>query len=134
MCEENEANLVTVNDELEMNFLASLIKDKGSWNGLHFKANSKDGVWRSGERSDYRNWAKTGPERISKLPLCVQMAAKPRGLKWRRFKCSLKYRFICEKGWLHEVKSRINHNQKCCYLVPSDFRVIKSNEADQKLK
>lgn len=134
MCKENEANLVTVNDEDEMNFLGSLMKDKGSWNGLHFKANSKDGVWSSGERSDYRNWAKTGPKRISKLPLCVQMAAKLRGLKWGRFKCSLKYRFICEKGWLHKVKSRINHSQKCCNLALSDFRVIKSNEADQKLK
>lgn len=99
MCEEREANLVTVNDKDEMSFLGSLMKDKGSWNGLYFKANSKDAVWSSGENSDYRNWAKAGPKRISKLPLCVQMAEEKRGLKWKRFRCSIKYRFICEKGW-----------------------------------
>lgn len=99
MCKENEANLVTVNDEDEMNFLGSLMKDKGGWNGLYFKANSKDGVWSSGESSYYRNWDKERPKtRISRLPLCVQMAAKPKDLKWKRFRCSLKYRFICEKG------------------------------------
>ena len=48
MCEEKEANLVTVNDEDEMNFLGSLMKDKGSWNGLHFNANSEDAIWSSG--------------------------------------------------------------------------------------
>ena len=134
MCEEKGANLVTVNDEDEMNFLGSLIKDKGSWNGLHFKANSKDGVWSSGQSSDYRKWAMTGPNRMSKLPLCVQMGAEPKGFKWKRFRCSIKYRFICEKGRLHKDKNRIHHNQKCCHLVLSDFLVIKSNEAGQKVK
>ena len=98
MCEEKEANLVTVNNEDEMNFLGSIMNDKGSWNGLHFKANSEDAIWSSGENSEYRNWATAGPKRISKLPLCVQMVETLRGLKWRRFRCSIKYRFICEKG------------------------------------
>ena len=100
MCEKEKANLVTVNDEDEMDFLESIMKGKGSWNGLHFKANSEDAIWSSGENSEYRNWATAGPKRISKLPLCVQMVETLRGLKWRRFKCSIKYRFICEKGWL----------------------------------
>lgn len=99
MCEEKESNLVTVNDDDEMNFLGSLMKDKGGWNGLYYKANSKVGVWRNGESSYYRNWDKRRPKtKISRMPLCVQMAAKPKGLKWKRSRCSLKYRFICEKG------------------------------------
>ena len=97
-CEEKEANLVTVNSEDEMIFLGSIMGSKGSWIGLKIKAKSIDLLWSSGETSDYRNWAKAGPKRKSRLPRCIQMAEKRKGLKWRATRCSVKYRFICEKG------------------------------------
>lgn len=97
-CEENDANLVTVNSGLEMMFLGWLMKDKGGWNGLHLGQDGKTLVWSSGENSDYRNWGKRGPKRNPKLQNCVHMAEKQKGLKWTLSRCSIKYKFTCEKG------------------------------------
>ena len=98
-CEEKEANLVTVNSKDEMEFLGWLMRENGGWNGLQMKEDGKTLVWSSGEKSDYQNWGKGGPKRKSKLLRCVQMATKRKGLKWTLSRCSIKYKFTCEKGW-----------------------------------
>ena len=97
-CEENDANLVTVNSDHEMTFLGSLMKDNGGWNGLHMDEDGETLVWSSGENSDYQNWGKWGSKRISKLRNCVHMSEKTKGLKWTLDRCSIKYKFTCEKG------------------------------------
>ena len=97
-CEKNDANLVTVNSDHEMTFLGWLMKDNGGWNGLHMDEDGKTLVWSSGEHSYYQNWGKLGSKRISKLRNCVHMSEKTKGLKWTLDRCSIKYKFTCEKG------------------------------------
>lgn len=102
-CEKNDANLVTVNSEDEMTFLGSLMTGNGGWNGLQLEENGNTLVWSSGENSGYRNWGMRGSKRQSKLQNCVHM----KGLKWSMSRCSIKYKFTCEKG-RYKMKSKVN--------------------------
>ena len=97
VCESNQANLVTVNDAAEQNFLNGLVGAKGSWNGLNNKDDENVLEWVSGEDSKYTYWAPNEPVK-SKKRRCVHMHQAGQELKWKIEVCSRKKRFTCEKG------------------------------------
>ena len=96
-CASNQANLVTVNDADEQNFLSGLVKGKGSWNGLNNKDDENVLEWVSGEDSKYTYWAPNEPVK-SKTKRCVHMNMARHNLKWKMEGCLTKKRFTCEKG------------------------------------
>ena len=97
ICENRQANLVTVNDANEQKFLSSILGGQGSWCGLNNKDDAKVFKWVSGEESKYTNWASNQP-RKSKKARCVHIQWSRHQHKWVMEKCATKARFTCEKG------------------------------------
>jgi Ca2+-binding RTX toxin-like protein len=57
-----QGNLVTINNEAEQTFLASLFAGKESWIGYNDAGVEGTFQWASGETSAYTNWLKTQPD------------------------------------------------------------------------
>ena len=93
-----QANLVTVNDANEQNFLAGIFGKRGSWCGLNNKDNMNVFQWVSGEKSDFTYWGPNQP-RSNKKKRCVHMQwENGYNHRWIVLGCAKSHRFTCEKG------------------------------------
>ena len=97
-CKAKNANLVTVNDLKEQNYVGGGFGKKGSWCGLNNRDDMNKFTWISGEQSDFTYWAPNEPKKRKKKR-CVHIS-KPKQYKWRMAKCGAKLRYTCEKGLL----------------------------------
>lgn len=94
-CESRQANLVTVNDINEQNFLRILLEDHGAWNGFNRLNNTKNTFeWVSGEKVEFTNWNTGEP---NKRYRCVHMKYNYQH-KWHTEPCLTKQKYVCEKG------------------------------------
>ena len=119
VCRSKQANLVTVNDEDEMNFLSDILGTRGSWCGLNNQANATTFEWVSGEQSDYTYWALKEPLKSTKKR-CVHILTETLGNKWEMSNCDRKYRYTCEKGRSRSILDPGPLNSK----QPADFRHV----------
>ena len=96
-CESKQANLVTVNDIYEQEFLKTFMGNAGGWNGLR-RQNSTNSTfeWVSGETVNFTYWRDDQPNIEYH---CAHMY-KVKNFKWRTKACSSKHKSICEKGLL----------------------------------
>ncbi|KAL9964238.1 hypothetical protein ACROYT_G027851 [Oculina patagonica] len=97
VCKSKQANLVTVNDENEMNFLGDILGARGSWCGLNNWDNMTAFEWVSGEQSDYTNWAVKQPRKNIKKR-CVHILFEAQVYKWEMSKCDSIFRYTCENA------------------------------------
>jgi len=96
VCQSQQANLVTVNDDNEQKFLESILEKNGSWCGLNNIKNLSVLEWVSGEKSGYTNWAPNQPVKdVNKRCAKIQFTE---GQKWIMRNCRKKHKYTCEKG------------------------------------
>ena len=118
-CKLKQANLVTVNDIYEQNFLNTFMGSSGGWNGL----NSLNGTnntfgWISGDKVNFTYWMKDHPN--TKYH-CAHMYKKM-NFKWHTKACSTKHKSICEKGLLRLFS---------CYR---NYRIIKESASSTRCR
>lgn len=98
-CESKQANLVTVNDIYEQEFLKTFMGKAGGWNGLNSQnstnSTNRTFEWVSGETVNFTYWSEDQPDTEDH---CVHMY-KVEDFKWRTKACSSKHKSICEKDW-----------------------------------
>lgn len=99
-CESKQANLVTVNDIHEQEFLKAFMGNAGGWNGLNSQNSTNNTFeWVSGEKVNFTYWIKGHPNTKKH---CVHMY-KDKNFKWHSRVCSTKRKSVCEKGLLRLV-------------------------------
>ena len=99
-CESKQANLVTVNDIHEQEFLKTFMGNAGGWNGLNSQNSTNNTFeWVSGEKVNFTYWRKGHPN--TKYH-CVHMY-EDKNFKWQARACSTKHKSVCEKGLLRLV-------------------------------
>ena len=81
VCKSKQANLVTVDDENEMDFLGDILEGRGSWCGLNNQDNMTEFKWVSGEQSDFTYWAVKQPRKSAKKR-CFYILLAMKGHKW----------------------------------------------------
>ena len=96
-CESKQANLVTVNDIYEQEFLKTFMGSAGGWNGLNSQNSTNNTFeWVSGEKVNFTYLRKGHPN--TKYH-CVHMY-REKNFKWQARACSNTHKSVCEKGLL----------------------------------
>uniref|UniRef100_A0A8C5L7S2 Lithostathine-1 n=1 Tax=Jaculus jaculus TaxID=51337 RepID=A0A8C5L7S2_JACJA len=96
----NSGYLVSVLNQAEGNFLASLIKESGTtdsfvWIGLHDPKRNRRWHWSSGSLSIYKSWA-TGAPNSANRGYCGTLTSNTGYKKWKDESCDSLYSFVCK--------------------------------------
>lgn len=111
-CQNHGADLVSISDENEKNYVAGLLSGEDFWIGLH-----KVTRWYDGNPSTYRNWRLSDSE-PNESSVCVRYKEG-----FRDKQCDETYRYICKKasdGGSCESGWSIDNNN--CYKLISHPR------------
>ncbi|XP_002709740.1 lithostathine-1-alpha-like isoform X2 [Oryctolagus cuniculus] len=96
----HSGNLVSVINQAEGDFVASLIKESGTndlkvWIGLHDPNKNRRWRWSSGSLFSYRSWV-VGYPRTTNPGYCVILSSDSGYKKWKDESCEIKLSFVCK--------------------------------------
>ncbi|XP_068432139.1 snaclec coagulation factor IX-binding protein subunit A-like [Clinocottus analis] len=97
-CESQKANLVSISNPLEHDFVNMLINDIGNpqtvtWIGLNFLTG--EWLWSDGSAVNYVNWNQGEPNNMGGNEYCVETNYDYEK-KWNDIACSQTYASVCE--------------------------------------
>ncbi|XP_004713903.1 lithostathine-1-alpha-like isoform X3 [Echinops telfairi] len=96
----HSGHLVSVLNQAEAKFVASLIKESGTndrnvWVGLHDPKKNRRWHWSSGSLVSYKAWAVGAPSSVNP-GYCVSLTSNTGFQQWKDQQCEASFSFVCK--------------------------------------
>ncbi|XP_065145822.1 galactose-specific lectin nattectin-like [Paramisgurnus dabryanus] len=96
-CQSVDANLASVRNIVENNFLLSVLAaDTSVWIGGHDAAVEGQWLWTDGSQFDFTNWCSGQPDNFQGNENCLEINYTTNRC-WNDQPCSVRFRYICAK-------------------------------------
>ena len=96
-CASEGAILVTIESDVENEFVFSLAPGNDLWIGYSRMSKSGRWMWEDGHKSPYTNWDRGQPDDQGGEQFCAHMWGSYHTLKWDDRACTDRKRFVCKK-------------------------------------